>query len=358
MRVSLAIALGLLVTGCRHGQSVVLLDGQHQRLTFGWEIQTEGTPTNLRGVHAVSDSVAWASGSNGTFARTVDGGSTWKFDTVDGSESVDFRDIHAVDANTAYLLSAGQPAKIFKTTDTGHHWTEQYHDTREDAFFDAIAFWDADHGIAFGDPIDGSFIIITTENGGESWQQVPPRNIPPPIPGEAGFAASGTCLVVHGRNHAWIGTGGSAARVLRSVDRGRTWHVADTPIKSGNASSGIFSLAFANARYGVAVGGDYQKPEQADRNAAVTKDGGKTWTLLTKSQPLGYRSAVAHSPGAVRIFLTVGPSGSELTFDGGRNWHPIGTDGFHALSFTASTGWAVGAGGKIARFRVSQSPKP
>jgi photosystem II stability/assembly factor-like uncharacterized protein len=319
-----------------------------------WQAQSSGTSADFRGVSAAGLSVVWVSGSNGTYVRTTDGGKTWRAGVVPGAETLDFRDAQAIDANTAYLLNAGEPAKIYKTTDAGERWDLQYTNTTTGVFFDAMAFWDAEHGIAFSDPVGGHFLIITTANGGATWKEVPRENIPPPLTGEAAFAASGTCIAVQGSDNVWFGTGGGAvSRVFRSTDRGQTWKVAVTPIKSGNASSGIFSLAFRDARNGIAVGGDYRKTDEASDNVARTTDGGATWTQGGRSQPPGLKEAVLYVPGtSAPTLVATGPSGSGFSLDDGRTWTRIDSSGYHSLSFTGANGagWAVGAGGRIARY--------
>src|SRR5690349_6045740 len=83
-----------------------------------WTMQTSGVAVRLRGVSAVSERVAWASGAGATVLRTADGGATWeKIEITD--EALDFRDIDAIDENTAYILSIGNgPAsRIYKTQD-------------------------------------------------------------------------------------------------------------------------------------------------------------------------------------------------------------------------------------------------
>jgi photosystem II stability/assembly factor-like uncharacterized protein len=315
-----------------------------------WILQTASTTARLRGVSAVSDKVAWASGSNGTYLRTVDGGVTWQAATVPGAESLDFRDIEAFDADTAYLLSIGEGEKsrIYKTTDGGRNWKLQFTNRNPKAFFDAIAFWDSNRGIAFSDPVDGALLIIRTDDGGATWKEVPAANIPPALPGEGGFAASGTCITVQGRNNVWIGTGGGAARVYRSTDGGNTWQVATTPIPSDQPSAGIFSIAFKDAMNGVIVGGDYKKESGARDNVAMTADGGRTWNLVKGSLPGGFRSGVFYTSGMV---VAVGPAGSDYSLDGGANWMSLGTEGFHAISLARSgAGWAVGEKGKVAKY--------
>ncbi|MCP5120060.1 MAG: hypothetical protein GY953_55395, partial [bacterium] len=231
----------------------------------------------------MSDRIAWASGSDGTFLRTTDGGATWQASSVPDATANEFRDIEAVDADTALLLAAGAPAKIYKTTDGGLTWTEKYSNDTPGVFFNSMAFWDSQTGVAFSDPVEGSFLIIRTTNGGDSWEAVPPSDIPPPLDGEAGFAASGTMVAVQGEANAWMGTGGVTARILRSTDRGRTWNIAETPMRSGAASMGIFSVAFVDALHGIVVGGDYREDETREANAAITVDGGENWRLVESS---------------------------------------------------------------------------
>jgi photosystem II stability/assembly factor-like uncharacterized protein len=315
-----------------------------------WRLQSSGTTARLRGVSAVSATVAWASGNNGVYLKTTDGGANWKAATVPGAEALDFRDVDAFDADTAYLLSIGEGelSRIYKTTDGGRQWQLQFTNRNPKAFFDALAFWDASRGVAVSDSVDGRFVIIKTTDGGANWKEIPPEKIPPALANEGAFAASGTCVITQGRNNVWIGT--TAARVLRSTDGGDTWQVATTPIQTGQPSAGIFSIAFKDARNGVIVGGDYKKEGEARDNVATTSDGGRTWKLVKGPLPGGFRSAVAYAPGA-SLLVSVGPSGSDYSLDGGASWSPIGGVGYHAISFARSgAGWAAGEDGRIAKY--------
>jgi photosystem II stability/assembly factor-like uncharacterized protein len=311
--------------------------------------QSSGTTASLRGISAASDTVVWASGTQGTFLKTLDGGANWQSGTVDGADKLDFRSVHAIDARNAFLMSAGpgHQSRIYRTTDGGAHWQLQHENSQEKGFFDAIAFWDRKRGIVLGDPVDGNFVVLTTTDAGETWK---PAGSAAALPGEGAFAASGTCLIVGRGGRAWFATGGpTGARVFRSTDWGRTWAVAETPIRHDSASSGIFSLAFRGINDGIAVGGDYTKPAEDRDNIAVTHDGGKTWSAPTGPRPAGYRSAVAFIPGSSRAIAT-GPSGSDMSF--GEAWKPLASEGYNAMSFSISgTGWAVGPQGKIARIR-------
>ena len=312
----------------------------------------------MRGVSAVSDTVVWASGTKGTFLRTVDGGAHWQVGTVPGAEKLDFRGLHAVNARTAYLMSAGpgHNSRIYKTVDAGAHWQLQHENAEEKGFFDAIAFWDRDRGLVLGDPVDGKFTILSTIDGGATWKPIPAEHAPAANPGEGAFAASNTCLVLGADGRAWFGTGGpTGARVFRSTDWGRSWQAVQTPIRHDAAAAGVFSLAFRGDD-GVAVGGEYSKEREDRDNIAITHDGGKTWTAAAGARPSGYRSAVAFIGSSLRLIAT-GPGGTDLADGIGAPWSPAGSDGYNAMSFSgARAGWAVGAKGKIAKFEATGAP--
>jgi photosystem II stability/assembly factor-like uncharacterized protein len=321
-----------------------------------WSPQESGTKSRLRGLRVVGRRVAWASGSDGTCLRTIDAGTSWVARPVPGASGLDFRDIHAVDADTAFLLSigAGEQSRIYKTADGGATWILQYTNRDPRGFLDALAFWDTEHGLALGDPVDGRFEILLTDDGGKEWRPIPPNGMPRALLGEGAFAASGTCLVVQGNGHAWFATGGAkTSRVFRSTDRGKTWTAHNTPVRAGTPTSGIFSLAFRDAENGVAVGGDYKKPEEVGGNVARTSDGGRTWALAKGRQPAGYRSGVAYLPGTrPPILVAVGPTGTDLSVDGGEEWKSLGESGFDAVGFAVpDAGWAVGEGGRISKYR-------
>ncbi|HEX5832851.1 MAG TPA: hypothetical protein VFY34_03310 [Pyrinomonadaceae bacterium] len=316
-----------------------------------WTLQTSGVNARLRGVSAVNERVAWASGAGATVLRTNDGGATWQKLNVT-TDALDFRDIDALDPQIAYALSIGNgPAsRIYKTMDAGATWTMQFKNDDPKVFLDAMSFWDANNGIVFGDSVDGQFYILLTDNGGHAWSRVSTTGLPPALENEGAFAASGTNIAVFGKTHAWIGTGaGAKARVLRTTDRGRSWQVADTPLAAGQ-SAGIFSIAFRDAKHGVIVGGDYRKEQEAVDNLAVTSDGGVTWKLVKGLT--GFRSVVTYVPGArTPTLVALGPSGGDYSLDDGHTWSPIEGPGFDTFSFIPrkATGWAAGANGAIGK---------
>ncbi|PYR61344.1 MAG: hypothetical protein DMF85_02550, partial [Acidobacteria bacterium] len=313
----------------------------------GWTPLASGVTVRLRGVSAVDRTIAWASGEQGTILRTVDGGATWERKSIPGAEKLDFRDVDAIGDRVAYVLSIGpgDASRIYKTADGGATWQLQFTNADPKAFFDAMAFRDEARGVAVSDSVNGRFVIITTADGGKTWTRVPDAALPPALENEGAFAASGTNVAIVG-DHIWIGTGAAAtSRVLHSRDGGLTWTVAATPLASG-PSAGIFSIAFRDARRGIVVGGDYKKEAEAIDNAAVTDDGGATWTLVKGLS--GFRSVALYIPGYDAV-VAVGPTGTDVSYDDGRRWRAIEGEGFHAASFPprGDTAFGVGEHGRI-----------
>lgn len=312
------------------------------------QIENSRTTESLRGISAVSHQIAWASGTHGTYLRTIDAGHTWTSAQVPDATTLDFRAVVAFSADEAFLMSAGpdDQSRIYHTIDAGRHWQLQFTNTNPKGFFDSMAFWDAKHGIVLGDPIPddsakGStgkdvpgklyFELLLTDDG-QTWHTIPPSQLPEAMEGEGAFAASNTCIaLLYPKSlgpdaspwmNIWFATGGKAARVFHSADHGKTWQVVDTPVLHGPESAGIFSIAFRDAMHGVIAGGDYKNPNQNGPNLAFTADGGKTWTL-SPLKPQAYFSAVAYDtnvnvkaqwekpPAPERLFLV----GQDFIFD-------------------------------------------
>ncbi len=319
-----------------------------------WIKQQVNTTASLRGLSVVNEKVnekiVWASGTGGTFLKTVDRGSTWKVGTVPGAEKLDFRDIEAFDTKTAYVLSIGngEDSRIYKTTDGGETWKLQFKNMNAKAFFDAIACWDKANCIAMSDPVDGKYVLIATSDG-ETWTPLNTSKMPAAKDGEAAFAASGTCLITQGRNNVFLVSGGSDARVFRSNDRGKTWNVSDTPMVKGTVGSGIFSIAMRNSKNGIIVGGNHEKPEEKKSNIAYTTDGGKTWYPPGDAYPNGYRSAVAYLDKFT--FVAVGSSGSDISSYQGGTWMNVDKENNAVQAKGKKAVWAVGAKGMVAKMK-------
>jgi photosystem II stability/assembly factor-like uncharacterized protein len=298
----------------------------------------------MRGLSVVNERVVWASGNGGVVLRTTDGGASWQNRRVAGADSLDFRDVEAFDSVTAYVLSAGETGRIYYTNDGGRTWSLQHANQVKGAFFDCFDFYDRRVGIALSDPVDGRYLLLRTTNG-STWKELPPNSRPRAHDGEAAFAASGTCLTIAGQR-AYIASGGGAlARVFWSSDRGSNWLATSTPVTAGAPSAGIFALAFRDAQHGVAIGGDYQNPNQ-EAIVATTSDGGRTWIAAGMTS---YTSGVAWSRTGASL-LAVGTPGTRVSYDQARTWQIIDTVEYNAVQFASEdVAYAVGPRGLLAK---------
>jgi photosystem II stability/assembly factor-like uncharacterized protein len=341
--VATACATALLLASCQSPAPVFSGSG----VTWQPSQSLDGGPS-LRGVAAVSSFEAWVSGSSGTIAHTQDGGQSWhhvSFPQQDLSE-LDFRDFQVLDCDHLLAMSAGpgELSRVLRSEDGGKTWQETARNTEPEGFWDGMAFWDEEHGLMVGDPLEGRITLYATSDGGRSWALVPEASRPRMAEGEYCFAASGTSLALQPGGLAWLVTGGSRSQVWRSTDGGRHWQEQALPLVAGSDGAGAFSVAFRDSLRGVVVGGDYLDPEANQAVAAWTEDGGRQWQVIPAAiGPRGYRSAVAWLPEA-QVWWCTGPGGSEWSRDG-RTWHASGADGMHAID----AWWMSGASGQVLR---------
>jgi photosystem II stability/assembly factor-like uncharacterized protein len=318
---------------------------QSTRHSGPWELEDSGATAGLRGVYEVGGGVVWASGTGGTVLRSEDTGYLWQQCTMPpGASKLDFRGIWAWDAQNAVILSSGtgDQSRLYRTKDGCNSWTLIFTNRDRDGFWDGLLFLDRQHGIIFGDPVQSAFGLLVTRDGGNSWL---PEPSPPSLPGESIFAASNSAMTAR-EGRTWLGT--SRARVLRS-QQFKDWQSAQTPLASGTGSSGVFSLAFRDQQHGIAVGGDYRKPEEATGTAAYTSDGGEHWSAPRKL-PHGFRSAVAWDT-TNRAWITIGTNGSDISYDDGKTWQWLDSGNWNALSLP----WAVGPNGQIGKLGLLPS---
>ena len=240
----------------------------------------------IRALEARSDSSAWFGANHGVWGFTEDAGKHWHIDSLKvDSVFPEFRSIAVLNDSTVLLLSIASPAYLFKTTNKGKTWKLVYKNTDKNIFFDSMKFRDEKNGIAIGDPIDGCFQLITTNDAGETWKQINCSNIPKAMEEESLFASSNTCIDIY-KNNVWFATGGKHARVFHSTDYGNHFESYETPITQGEKMTGIFSIAFADDTTGIITGGNYEKADSSIISIAVTQDGGKSWNRINNSQTL------------------------------------------------------------------------
>lgn len=358
-----------------------------------WQMQDANTTAGLRGIDSVDGTVAWASGTEGTVLKTTDGGAHWqKCPVPDGDKdgaTLDFRGVQAWDATTAIVMASGpgDKSRLYKTNDGCRNWKLLFANPDKAGFWDGVVFWDRQNGLLLGDPTETryqgvaddahnplhlEFTVLFTVDGGATWErQVYLENSPLSVGGPqdaAAFAASNSSLSIMGHT-AWIGTGGKKGPHVLLGDSYNVappgiictcfpmppytiWftHSVSVPLASGNDSSGAFSIRFMDAQGGVAVGGEYTKPNESAGTAARSSDGGEHWTAST-TPPHGYRSAVQWSE-PLKLWITAGTNGSDISHDDGRTWQPLDNGDWNALSLP----FIVGPKGRIARLNPAALP--
>lgn len=302
-----------------------------------------GKNTSIRGMCVLSDKVAWLSGSNGWIAKTEDG-EFFKWIQVKGFEKVDFRAIQAFSDKVALIMSVASPAYILKTIDGGENWKKVYENNNPQIFLDGMEFLNKREGFIFGDPINGFMQLLTTKNGGETWENISEKAAIKLKEGEAAFAASGTSIGAY-KNKIYIATGGKLSRLFSSADKGLSWRVQEIPIVQGKSSTGCFSLALSEDKL-FAIGGDYLSDQQSEGNFAFKLYNNDSWNKA-KSAPYGYKSCIAYL-GNKKLIAT-GTSGTDISVDDGINWTRIDKESFNVCQ-KAKKGNLIllaGAKGKI-----------
>jgi photosystem II stability/assembly factor-like uncharacterized protein len=309
-----------------------------------------GINSSFRGLSVVDYNTAWISGNNGWIGVSNSGGIYWDFMQIPGHEKLDFRSIYAFDKQKAIVANAGSPAYIFLTTDAGKNWEKVYENKRKDVFIDGITFFDTIEGVIFGDPINQRMFLLRTINQGKEWIEFPEEQKPVMLPNEAAFAASGTSIRSYKENTLMIASGGEVSRLFKSNDKGQTWNISALPIIQGNNSTGVFSFDFINENFGVIVGGDYTNDSLKTDHVFITRNGGAIWQK-PKTATGGYRSAVEYID--AQTIIATGPSGTDISRDGGNNWKPFVTEGFNVIRLSRSGNLVIlgGSNGRISFFR-------
>lgn len=297
---------------------------------------------SFRGIATVDDSVVWVSGNQGVFGKSLDYGAHWVFGRIPGADSLELRDIELMDDHTAVVMSSGYPTKIFKTVDGGERWKTVFANADEQMFLDGMDFCSCGTGLAFGDPINGKFVLLRSDDEGDSWTW-DSTNAPLALEGEAGFAASGSSIQCFNGKRVVIGTGGTKARVLYRADDSQ-WSEMDQPMFAGTSSQGIFSIA-ANDSLVIVVGGDYQV-DTARYSCGI-------WSGATsgfaKGGELPFQSSVVFANDSTLI--SIGTPGGYVSRDFGRSWQQFTKDGMHTLAVVKSGEivFAAGDNGRIAK---------
>ncbi|MGB1042367.1 MAG: WD40/YVTN/BNR-like repeat-containing protein [Tenacibaculum sp.] len=299
--------------------------------------------TSIRAIHAFNKNKLVFAGSKGAIGTTEDGGKSWNIKRLKHNDSIipNFRSLAINENNGLFALSIGNPALLYNI---GLNKEEiVYKEEHEKVFYDSMHFFDAEHGIAVGDPTDDCPSIILTSDEGKTWTKLPCNQLPKFEEGEAFFAASNTNIAIVNKT-VWIASGGTKARILKSTDYGKSWEIYNTPIIQGDGPQGIYSIDFYDENNGIAIGGNYAKPNDNCANKAITKDGGKTWTLVAENQSPNYKSCVQYVPNTNgKEIFAVGKTGISFSNDGGNSWTEVSKDPYYTIQFVdQNTAWLSG----------------
>jgi hypothetical protein len=350
-----------------------------------WQIQHSGTTADLRGIDNVGAGVAWASGSNGTVLRTEDGGYLWQTCTVPPrAEHLDFRGIQAFDSNTAIVMSSGKGdlSRLYKTTDGCQTWKLVFTNPDKEGFWDGLRFESparqhSRRGVLIGDPVHGRFAIFISSDQGNAWANITAWDVKGPRArkGEVLFAASNSSADAVGDagNLTFVTGGTGGPRMLHLLGGGLvldTWMApasfeeTNLHILHATESQGAFSVAHCQIdqvtfNYMV-VGGDYLRPDAPGASVFLPAP---TYSFFMRHQkwiypttpPHGFRSAVAYDA-ASKTWITVGPNGTDISTDDGRNWRALHPDAALGEAPDADRDWnalslpyVVGPHGRIGK---------
>ncbi|MDT0647289.1 oxidoreductase [Zunongwangia sp. F260] len=338
----------LLIISCKsENKSGNPSEEEKDRETFisNVHVQTilEDDSLSVRAIEVIGNNLAFA-GNNGVYGLYNAAEGSWKTNVQEyNGTTPEFRAV-ASTANDFFMLSVGNPALLYKTGENGQ-MELVYKEENEKVFYDALAFWNDQEGIAMGDPTDKCLSVIITRDGGETWKKLDCSILPETEEGEAAFAASNSNIAIQGDN-TWILSGGMKSRVFYSPNKGKSWEVFDTPLVQGNATTGGYSMDFYNESIGIIIGGDYTAPEENSRNKVITRDGGRTWELVGEGEEPGYKSGVRYLPnsGGDEV-IAVGFTGISYSKNAGESWEKLSDESFYTLRFVNdSTAYAAGKG--------------
>lgn len=319
-----------------------------------------GNRTNLRGLSLYRSGIIWVSGSKGQIGKTLDGGRSWNWYHPKGHETRDFRDIQALDAQTAIAIAVDTPAVILKTTDGGLSWKTVYSNPAKGMFLDALDFSGVKNGIVVGDPVnhvdpldhvspeDRQIFLLKTRDGGDHWfPYLLPAENEKADRAEAFFAASGTNIHLNENGSFLFVSGGSKSRLWTNQGVMR-----DLPLMQGRSTTGANGLA-VNGKMVAVVGGDFTRPEAEDSSFALSRDGGKTWVNGPESGAFkgpGYMSSVAIV--SDQVLITCGLKGVWITKDSGVSWQVLDKRPFNTIQLDRKRqlAYLIGPGGTIATY--------
>ncbi len=325
-----------------------------------WTSQSTGFPDLSRGLNQikiVDANTVWALAYDGSggganvqeFTKTTNGGASWTPGIVDlGNPDLEINSISAVSATTAWvsaLVPADGNGVIYRTTDGGTTWDQQLptgFQTAPDSFLNGVYFFNANDGIAYGDPtVDGAnreMEIYTTNDGGDNWTKVPGAALPNPLTGEYGY----NNIPVAVGNTLWIPT--NKGFLYRTTDKGVTWTKSQAPITDFGSAAQSGTVIFSSESNGALL-----KKIGTVYTLYTTSNGGTTWS--TGIPFTGTRYIVNYIPGTNTIVATsqAAPVGTSVSTDNGTTWIEVesGAQRGSSAFLNATTGWCAGFSGAL-----------
>jgi photosystem II stability/assembly factor-like uncharacterized protein len=261
---------------------------------------------------------------------------------------------------------------LYKTVDGCKSWSLLLKNHDKDGFWDGIVFGLRGAGFLFGDPVAGRFVLLFTLDRGRTWHPAKTGDLASGPEKIGAFAASNSAMTVHANDDVPIfgtsGPGGpwlyspgvvctalsAASDPVSCLEGGLRFDRQVLPMAGDSASAGIFSVQSISPGFerftAVAVGGDYTKPSEGKGTAAWSEDLGQHWAA-SATPPHGYRSTVQWSE-PLRVWITAGTDGSDISTDDGRTWQPLDNGNWNALSLP----FIVGPKGRIARLNSAAFP--
>jgi len=235
-----------------------------------WIAQTLPVTDELRSVVFVNINAGWATSVKpvhydtwgepdnweAAIWHTSNGGETWVQQAIPGNASI-LHDVDFTDSQMGWAVGVkyigddpyGDPqhvAVVYRTTDGGLTWHEQYSPELEISFT-AVDFWDATHGWVVGFPtrssLTGGFVFHTSD-GGDTWERQEPGGFYDPL-WDVRFVDQNRGYAV-GFNY--VGAWGPP--VWRTLNGGDTW---EEVLMARHDNEGLFGVAVLEDRV-VAMG--------------------------------------------------------------------------------------------------------
>ncbi|GAA4825170.1 caspase family protein [Algivirga pacifica] len=325
-----------------------------KKVTLYSKDQSLPIKTSFMAVSVVNDSMVWASGNNGMIARTTDGGENWYANRMEEIHAFQFSDIIAFSEDQALVVSATNPARIYKTEDGGLSWKICYENTSGEVFLNGIIFWNEREGFVYGDPVDGQFLLLKTTDGGATWNQI--QTAPKALAGDIGFAGTGNNITVQGET-IWMVAGGTQGSIFHSEDQGATWSRYALPKVADNFHKvALYSIEYADDQNAIVTGiAKGQQPGTRQQYSFKTGDGGESWKEMKAGEvtDLYYQITTIKDK---RMMIAAGMKGIDYSTDQGKTWTKLNQKYYYTFEIAPSGkyGWVLGKNGRIQKLIFSE----